>query len=233
MKKIILILLAALLTVSSASYSVFASEAEDVPLLEKIPLPDGLNFQVNDSCSEHAYFMQAAANDRGGFAVYSMHVNYKNGLDHDFEKAYIDIYNPDGSFSQEISFFTPFDFSFSLESSCVKMYFYDYVLLYDLDTRELTSYSTYAGLARTSDFYYELRKSRFSAGDWTYECKRGFNGYEKLIRTSNNERQIIVEMHGSGPLIRQVILPGGICGLVGFVACIIIFRKRKQMLLIL
>ena len=53
----------------------FALGDHTVPILEEIELPPDLNFAVSNMCSGHIFFMQAAANESGYFAIYSLHVD--------------------------------------------------------------------------------------------------------------------------------------------------------------
>ena len=218
MKKICLIAFAFLFVFLANSFSVAAAEPETIPLLEEIALPDDLDFEVNDSCSEHAYFLQAAANSKGGFAVFSRHVNFKNGYDYELKKAYIDVYNPDGTFSQELSFFTTFDFAFLMDTDCIKIYFYQYALIYDLETRDLTCFAIPKGSLKNSGLYYQLNERKFSVGKWNYECKKGLNGFVELNRTNDTNTQKLLEMSGSSNLVLKVFLPAAIGGLIFAIA---------------
>lgn len=204
-----------------------AVDANTIQILEEISLPQDLNFTINKTCSGHAYFMQAAADENGCFAVYSRHINPDDHSEFNLKRVYIDIYQPDGSFLQELSFITSLDFAFEFKNSIISIYFYNSVLFYNLITQELSHYSIPDGSAVNGGLYEQLRSKTFTVGNWTYRYKKGFNGYVKLIRSNNQQEQILVEMPGSGNLLRKVIIPGGAVGILTTV--IIVWQiKRKH-----
>ena len=208
------------------NYSVCYGVAIDETLvMEKANLPEGLNFTVNKSCAGHAYFMQAAADELGNFAIYSRHINAKDNSDVNFKKVYIDIYDYHGEFLYEISFETPFDLAFALSTDSVDIYFYDYMLEYNLATQELSCYSFEEGAAIDNGLYAKLRSKKFTEGNWTYNYKKNINGYVGLIRSDGKQEQVLIEMPGLGNFWIKGILSGiVICTVCG----IIVYRRRKR-----
>ena len=225
-KKFLLLLVAVLFIFTNPSF-VFASEIYTIPILEEIELPQELDFTINHTCSGHAWFMQAAANESGCYAVYSRHVNPNDYSKVDFKRVYVDVYRPDGSFLTEVSFMTSSDLALGLEDNSVIIYFYDSILIYDLISQELHSYSIPEGSAVNGEIYKQLRSKEFTVGNWVYSYEKGFNGYVKLIRSNGPEVQVLVTMHGNDLLWRKVVLPGCV---VGMIITIIIVQqiKRKQ-----
>ena len=135
MKKIVFILIIILVLVQPLCAS--AVENVSLAVLGEIELPSDLNFSVNDTCTGHAHFQQATANEKGMFAVYAWHHNPNDYKDFSMAKAYIDIYLADGSFYRELAFTSTQDFSVELTEETVNVYFYLSVLVYDLQTQEL------------------------------------------------------------------------------------------------
>lgn len=204
----------------------FALETANNLFLEEIDLPQGLNFTTSESCSGHAYFMQAAANDNGQFVIYSRHVNPNDPSAVDFEKVYIDVYNSDGSFFQEISFMTPLDLAVEYKTHVINIYFYSSALVYELTTQELHHYAIADGEATNGDIYKQLRNKNFSAGSWEYSYKKGFNGYVKLLRSNGEQEHLLVEMPGTSKYSLKVVVPGIIVGLIG--ATLVMTRSKRR-----
>lgn len=210
--------------------SVWASAMNEhmVSSLEAIELPWELNFTVSDSCSGHVFFMQAAANDVGYFAIMSLHQNLDDLSDVDFKKVYIDIYQPDGTFLQELSFTTTQAVTLALEENAVELYFYRSVLVYDLITQELHHYAVPEDVIVNGGIPKPSSGREFTAGEWKYTCKKGYLGYVQLSRTDGTQKQILIEMPGNRHIFWEVILPGSLgAGLI-----LILFmnyqKKRAQ-----
>ena len=195
-RKIILVAMATLLCIL-VPVSVSASVDDTMAYSQEIQLPDDLNFTTKDICSGHAYFLQAAANENGEFAVYSLHVEQHRIKDTDFSKVYIDLYDSNGNFYRELSFKTSQDKAIGLTSDAVCIYFYDSVLVYEILSQELHCYAMPAGEAVNNGLYTQLRRKKFSCGDWEYSYKKGIGGYTKLIRSNGDHTQILVDMPGT------------------------------------
>ena len=230
-KKFSLLLVCSFLFLSMNCLFTCAAEIDEVPLLEEIDLPEDLNFSVNDTCTKHAYFEQAAANENGCFAVYSLHVNPDAPEDVDYTKKYIDIYNSDGTLLQEISFYTTYSLAFELKENTINIYFRLSALVYDLATQEIKCYAIPEGLAvngklynADGEEYKQLRSKVFTAGGWTYSCKKGLYGYTELIRSNGEQEQVVVEMLGSDEVVFRAI-PACIEGAI--IIAISIFVKRR------
>lgn len=226
-KRVILLFILVIVLLSMNCLMAFASSVDAIPILEEIDLPQELNFSVSNTCSGHAYFMQAAANENGGFAVYSRHVDPSDFSQVDFKKVYIDIYHSDGTLLQELSFTTALAFAFAYEENAVNIYFHDSVLIFDLIAQELRHYAIPEGAAVNGGMYKQLRSKEFSAGNWIYSYKKGFNGYVKLLRSDGKQMQLLVEMPGSGELLRKVILPGGIAGIIWMMIAVWQLKKKR------
>lgn len=227
-RKNILLLILALSFIFFSCPHAFAIEVAPITRLEKIDLPIDFNFSVSDKCSSHSYFMQAAADDTGCFAVYSRHVNPNDRSDIDLKKVYIDIYRPDGSFLQELSFTTSLDLAFELEESTINIYFYNFVVIYNRATQELSCYSIPDGAAINNGLYEQLRSKNFTAGNYVYSCRRGLDGYTTLIRTDGDQSKVLLEMVGTMDSIWTVALPGCASGMIIVLVAVWIRKKKKS-----
>lgn len=227
-KKVTLLLIGVIVLLSMNYVSADALPIDTVPILEEIDLPSDLDFSVSNTCSGHAYFMQAAANEDGCFAVYSRHVTSGDYSKVDFKRVYIDVYNSEGALLQELSFTTSLDLALEYEDNAVKMFFYNSVLIYDLTTQELLHYAIPEGSAVNGGMYKHLRSKEFSAGNWVYSLENGFNGYVKLVRSDGKQVQVLVEMPGTGELLWKVILPGGIIGIIGMILIVWQIKKKRD-----
>lgn len=227
-KKLLLLLFVVMMFISTNHILCFASEIEANLTLEEIDLPSNLNFTVNNTCTGHAYFMQASANTSGDFAIFSLHVDPNDYSTVDFKTVYIDIYRFDGSFLQELSFTTPLDLAFQLKENTVNIFFHSSVLVYDLTTQKLSHYAILKGDVVNDGLYKQLRSKEFTAGNWVYNYKKGFIGYVKLTRSNGNQVQVLVEMPGTGNLFGKVILPGSIFGIICIILAVWQIRKHKH-----
>lgn len=208
-------------------FSIFAFAQDDhtVAPLEAIELPPDLNFSASSTCSGHVFFMQAAANESGYFAIYSLHVDPDDLSSVDFQKVYIDIYQPDGVLLQELSFTTSQALTIKLEENCVNIIFDGSVLVYDFTTQELYHFAIPAGAVENGDTYKQLRSRNFTVGEWEYTCKKGFLGYDKLSRDNGEQEQVLIEMTGNRNYLRDIIIPGSVaCGIIIIIA--VIHKKR-------
>lgn len=201
-----------------------ALEVESIPIVEEIDLPEDLNFTVNNICSGHAYFMQATADKTGRFAVYTrLYSPSEDG----FRKVFIDIYDVDGSFLQELTFETPLDVAVEIAEEVVNIYFYKSILVYDFETQDVHHYAIPDGVAVDGGIYQKLRSKEFVIGNWKYICTKAFDGYTKLTRSDGNHVQVLVEMPGTGNSFGNLFLPSIVVGIIG-IAIISRLYKKKQ-----
>ena len=208
MKKSMLLLV--ILLFFQCSILAFALDNKSVPTLEAIELPPDLNFTVSHSCSGHAFFMQATANESGYFAIFTLHVNPDDLSDVDFKKVYIDIYQPDGTFLQELSFTTPLALTLALEENHVNIVFDNTVLVYDFVTQELSHFAIPTDATGNNGTPAQSGSKNFSVGEWDYSCKKGFLGYVKLLRTNGDQEQVLIEIPEKHLYFGKLVLPGSI-----------------------
>ena len=220
---IVLLVLISLTTVSALEFA-------GIQVLDEIDIPENLNFSVRDTCSEYDYYMQATAREDGCFAVYARQVDMDNRYGTDFEKVYIDLYDSDGDFLQEISFTTPFDLAVELTKETVNIYFYKSILVYNLETQELLNYSIPDGAAVNGGVYKNLRKKEFVSGEWTYICKKTSGEYTELIRSNDDQLEVLVELSGSGMSFWNVYFPGVAIAVTGILFKELLKKRKKKMM---
>jgi len=197
--------------------------AVNIPVIEEIDVPANLDFEVHSIQGEYAYFMQATARTDGAFAVYGRHWGADGNVD--LEVVYIDLYDKDGNFLQELTFRTPFNIAVELTDTSVNIYFYASLLCYDLETQSLHNYSIPENFAENEGIYERLRAAEFSAGNWKYICKKSFDGYTALTRSNEQQTQTLVQMEGTGNSFWNVFFPGLAIGTLG---TIILVRSQKK-----
>ena len=222
----IFMVLIAFLIISQCSVWASATNEHMGSSLEEIELPRELNYTVSNSCSGHLFFMQAAANEVGYFAIMSLHQNPDDLSDVDFQKFYIDIYQPDGTFLQELSFTTTQAVTLTLEENVVKLYFYSSAMEYDLVTQELHYYAVPEDVIVNGGIPKPSSGRKFIAGEWKYTCKKGYLGYVQLSRTDGTQKQILIEMPGNRHIFREVILPGSLSA--GLILILFMNYQKKR-----
>ena len=86
-------------------------------------VPEGFSIQSSEMCTEHDFFYQAAARDDGWYSIYYRNTDMR--MEEGVNLVYIDIFNSDCEFQQELSFVTPHDFTMELTDCSVNLYFYN------------------------------------------------------------------------------------------------------------
>lgn len=216
-----------LLLSAVTSNAVVAVEVERIQKLEEISLPSDLDFVVSKECSGHVYFMQATATENGWFAIYSRHVEEKGYSQDSFNKIYIDIYDAEGLFFQEISFSSPFDLAVELDGQILNMYFYESVLEYDIATQKLQYYLIPEQAAINNGLYASLRQDEFICGEWHYRCLKSFDGFTQLIRVRDGQEQVLINLPGTGNSFWNIFFPGLLTACL-FVIVMVIARRGKS-----
>lgn len=222
-RKVVSSTIAIYILILSTIINVNANYAEEVAFIEQIAIPDDMNFTVSENCTNHLYFMQATANESGNFAVYSRATDSSKTAKNDFKRVFIDIYNVDGTFFQELSFTTPLDLAIEFTGQTLNIYFYSWVLVYDINIQNLVCYSIEDGVAVNNGKFTVLRQKNFESGEWQYTCVKGLNGYIRLERSNKYQNHILVEMTGTLNRNVAVWIPGFVTALI----IIIFFSSYK------
>lgn len=164
--------------------------------LQESALPDNFNFTVNNTCSHHKYFKQATARQDGAFATCTVGV-FIDDLRSNTNKKFIDIYDSDGEFIEELSFETTSDIAIELTEKTLNIYLYSELISYDLDSKDVSYFTTERYEAFNSGYVETLRQDKFTVGEWTYSYKSTILGHTKLMRSNGVEKQTLLETQGT------------------------------------
>lgn len=198
-----------------------AAETEDV-------IPGDFAFSVSDTCTGHDLFTQISAREDGSFLLVSWYHNMRENRDLVFRLYYVDVYSPDGTFLMELSFLTKQDFVAELTNTGVVLYFLDRVITFDFTTSELQGYFTGRAEKLDDGTFSRLRQSNFQIGQWKFRCKKGFQGYCRLVRTDAQNNDLIMEFSGNDDYIRNTFIPATLSSIVIICVGLLLRRKRKH-----
>ena len=176
----------------------FAVSVSDIPRHKINELPIDLDLQINQECSGHSYFLQADANEKGHFVLFS-HKDTLDKINNDiFKRKYIDVYNSDCEFCFELVFVTTMEPALRLVGNTVYLIFYDNMITVDIETKEINYYSIPGSELWEYTNSEIIQDEEFTVGAWTYECKRDMQfAFTKLIRSNNAYTDVLIEMPGS------------------------------------
>ncbi len=225
-QKTVLMLIFLFVCFITSSVGVFALDIGGVTVTKEIDLPEDLSFSESDVVSRYDYFDQVTAREDGSFAVYARQVDMDNPNNNDFEKVFIDLYDSDGDFVKELSFSTPASLAIELAEETLNIYFYQSLLVYNLDTKELKNYSVSKEAVDDSGVFDRLRVNEFKCGKWKYSCKKTNGYYTELVRNSGDEEQILLTTTGTDFSLWKSILAGIGIALIGPLFSIWM-KKRK------
>lgn len=169
---------------------------ENIEVLQESVLPNDMNFIINNTCSHHNYFKQATARQDGTFAICTVGV-FVDDLRSDTNKKFVDIYNSNGEFIEELSFETTSDIAIELTEKTLNIYLYSELISYDLDSKDVSYFTTERYEAFNSGYVETLRQDKFTVGEWTYSYKSTILGHTQLIRRNETEKQTLIEMKGT------------------------------------
>ncbi len=215
-------------TVSVKTYAVNNTKVNGLEVLKELEIPETLNFNINDTCSEHDFFTQATVQEDGTFAVHTFGIVAGDKRRSDFESHFIDIYDAEGNFLKEIAFQSKNDIAIELVDSILNIYLYSSVVCYDLKTEDVHYYLVGDNAAWESGVVKRIRAEKFKVGNWTYYYKDCFEGYTQLLRTDGAIVQTVLERPGRD---KSYIVPGVLFGVVGFLGggvSLIWIHKKKD-----
>lgn len=193
-----LILVILFLSIFPNTY-VFASEDVASAVFADYSIPEDFDFTVQDTCSEHDFFFHVSVRDDGWFAVFYRTAVQTVTENEMLSRVYIDIFNADGEFLQEISFESSDDITLELTADSLDMYFYDYMLSYSLSTREVQGFRIPDNYAVESGLSSEFQRKTFEVDGWKYECGRTLIGYTTIKRTKGNTEELLLSLSGNVP----------------------------------
>lgn len=206
---------------------------------EEIPINDDLNFEVSNTCSGHTQFEQISARDDGAFVVYSLFIPYEKNANREdiYVKKYIDIYNSDGEFVKELSFFSRSNYSVEYTYESLNLYNTYSSMVYNTETDELKVYlmkKEDTGAYKTSNMISSIcnknKRRRFNCGTWEYICSKNLRGQRVKISRINmetNEKQTLVKMTGTNPQFVYTGIMIGVCGVGALVLGNVSNKKRN------
>ena len=188
-------------------------------------IPKDFDFQINNSCSGHHYFLQFSVDDDGKILLVSRYTDILENKELTFKQCYVDIFEPDGTHIIEFSFYTKQDFVAELNGTDVILYFYDRMIRIDLNTNTLSGQMTSPDEAMENGTYNRLQRSKVTVGNRTYIAKPGFQGFTELICDSEEGKTILLTFDGIGyNWVYAVVFALAF----GTLSISIRFRKRNQ-----
>lgn len=173
--------------------STLAADFHGIDILGEYPLPDDFSIHISDICSGHSSFEQVTAREDGWFAVCSLYTNTEEWTDQIFSLHYIDIYDNNGKFVEELSFSTELDNAIELTDDALNIYFQTFIISYNLQSKEIFSYSIPPRATVENGLLFQLEDDRFTAGEWTYHSTGGWVLYAKLTRSNDFETQVLLD----------------------------------------
>lgn len=228
-KKISVISLFAIFLVSTFLIStncLCAVEFDGVDIISETKLPEDLNLKVNKDCTEHSFFKQATAWSDGSFAICTSGIT-TDGVTRNTNCKFIDIYNTDGEFVKELTFETTSDIAIERTEKTLNIYLYSGIICYNLESNEFSYYTTPDYQAYNSGYVENLRKDKFTVGEWTYSYEKNFDGYVKLIRSNGNDKQILYEIKDGSDMVPMGSIVFSVV-LFGLGCCFMYKRKNKR-----
>ena len=172
--------------------------------------------EERNQCSGHDFFYQVSVREDGCFAVCYRQASNSIQAKQTFGVAYIDIFDANSHFQKELVIQTDQDFAMEYILDNVNLYFFDYMISYDLLSGNIDCYAYPKGWAIESGKDESLRKMSFTLGEWRYSCQRSFHGYTKLVRENSHEQQVLLALPGSSLNLYKTVLPAAICAIVIF-----------------
>lgn len=226
MRKILTLFFVGIL-IASLSTPVWGMGNYQIKELGEVELPEDFNFSIGMCSTEHLFYKQATANDQGCFAVCMPHLDQNNLSEDTFKKQYIDLYHADGSFWKEISFYTQFDYSIELTTDFLNIYFYSYVVKYDLVDDIVACYAIPDGAVMECGLAATLRQDQFAKGKWTYQCQKTALDYTKLVRSDGKREETLINMPGQGVTFYLPITISAFAASIAIVGLYIVRKSKK------
>ena len=203
MKKAVVAVLCCFMVVAFAN-NVYAENFHGMETLGQYEIPEDFAFRVSDTCSGHDNFLQAHAREDGWFAVQTVHTDRDRDLV--YKLRYVDLYDSEGNFVKEFSFFTTQVYDVELTENALILYAQTNVISYDLNTGELAGYKITPRAPIENGLLSELRSEEFTAGQWTYSCKKSQFGYVELSRTNGEQTQVLLTYDGADFPVLPVVI---------------------------
>ncbi len=164
----------------------------------EIPIPEEYQLIVSSVCSIHQNFQSVATNQEGFAAIYSRNTKVDQPEQFDNIK-YIDLFNTDGDFIEEIQFCTSLPVEIELTEDTLMIYFHINILTYDLKERSFHYYALPSGVNLAADFLPAIRNKSLDVGDWRYSLEKELDGYKTVSRINivTGENKTLMSCAGS------------------------------------
>ncbi len=204
------------------SYS-SASFTDNIYYYDDIDMSD-LSVTISDTYTANKCIMQADANENGCFATMTYYFAYAQDSNIDsvyFKKKFVDIFDNAGNFICELIFYTKIDPTLRISGNCVYIFFFDTVLIFNINSRDIKYY-----LFDPASIDISKQESEFEVGKWKYKLSKSQAlGYRQLIRYSDNETQILIDipMQFDYGLILTFVCVGGV-----FISKILYSRRHGK-----
>lgn len=194
----------------------------------EIPVPEEYQLIVSSVCSIHQNFQSIATNQEGFAAIYSRNTKIDQPEQFDHIK-YIDLFNADGDFVEEIQFSTSLPVEIELTEDTLMIYFHINILTYNLKERSFHYYALPSGVNLATDFLPAVRNKSLDVGSWSYSLEKELDGYKAVSRTNivTGVEQTLMSCVGSKRTpLNTIVIPAVVSILILFwgINC----RKNKK-----
>lgn len=218
-----------ILLIFFCSKPVSAIVTEDTEMYgNEIAPPSDFDFSQQEHCSGHRYFLQAAAQEDGKFIICTHYVNERGVSEETYRRQYIDVYNFDGSFNSELSFFSTQPYVAEIKDDCINIYFYSYMIAFEIETKDMRCFDIPDAYVSENAAYDTLRQTTFTSGHWNYKCTdRMSSGYRCLTRQNGETVQEVIRLTDTNNNY-TIILTGGCIGVIATCFLVIVHKKKQQ-----
>ena len=200
-RKVLRFMLSAVLivTIFSTSAKALTNAEASFPEITEYDVAEQYNIAVRDVCTGHTYFTYATFNEDGWFAISCFTSEKKAEGTDPAGTVYIDVFNEEGVFQKEIAMESRGGCSVRLNGQMLHLYTYNDLILYDLQTGELSGYRTPDNYVKDKGLHVTLTKISFEKDGWQYRCSRSLFGYTSITRTNGNQTETLLQLSGKVP----------------------------------
>lgn len=227
LRKVLICLLSALLVVTIFAPSVKALTGAEAsfPKITEYDVAEQYNISICAVCSGHTSFDYATFNEDGWFAISCFTSEKKVEGTDPAGTVYIDVFNEEGVFQKEIVMDGRGGCSIRLNGQTLYLYTYNDLILYDMETGELSGYRTPDNYVKDKELNVTLTKISFEKDGWQYKCGPSMLRYTSITRTNGDQTETLLQLSGKVPGTNQplweffliplaVLLPAGVLGIV-------------------
>lgn len=202
-----------------------AIDFHGIDLLGNYQLLNSFSFKVSDVCSGHSSFKQVSARADGWFAVCSLHTDVDKNYAQVYSLHFVDIYDMEGNFVQELSFVTDLDNAIELTDTALNIYFQTHIVSFDLDSEAISAYTIPTRSTIENGLLFDLEKKNFVSGEWEYSCSGGWVLYSKLTRSNADGTQVLLDYSYTNKPAFVICMGAGVVS--AFIA-FLIYRNLKK-----